>query len=244
MTRHLAVTLAVVCGFCLVSLPAFAQGSLYGILGGSGPASNATPSFLGATGLLITPTAMVAPPLKAAGYFHSIASDPNQNFWGATVGLPGGLEVSGVRLEKLEPLPADPGVPRDATVFNAKYQIPLGSLADALAPKVAVGVFDATNEVNRTYYLTLSRSLSLVQSARASLNLHAGWGVPDQDDTRLEGLFGGLDFSPFPGALIQVEYDAKDVNAGVRYSPTPWLSLDAGVLASDFAWGATLRSDW
>jgi hypothetical protein len=86
--------------------------------------------------------------------------------------------------------------------------------------------------------------VSLTQSSHAALNLHAGWGRANKRDTRLDGFFGGIDFAPFAQALMQVEYDAKDLNADVRFYPAPWLSLDAGVVANDFAWGLTLRSAW
>ncbi len=245
MSRYLALTLTLVCWFSLLSLTASAEDSLYSAWSGPGPSSNATASYLGATGLLITPTAMITPPLRVNGYFHEIRSDPHQSFYGATLGLPGGLEISGTRLQKIEPLPGQPNQDRDETVVNAKYQIPIKAwLVDAFAPKVAVGVFDAGNEVNRTYYLTVSRSFSLTQKSDAPLNLHVGWGHPNKDDTRLDGFFGGIDFAPFSKALVQVEYDAKDLNAGARFYPVPWLSLDAGVVANDFAWGLTLRSNW
>ena len=245
MARVLAVTLVLVCWFAFCVLTVSADDSLYGPLSSTGPASNSSPSYLGATGLLITPTAMIAAPLKASGYWHQVRSDPAQTFYGATIGLPGGFEISGVRLTAIEPLPNETDATRDETVVNAKYQIPMGKLLlDPLLPKVAVGVFDASNQVNRTYYVTVSRALSLTQTSNAALNLHAGWGHSNVDDTRLDGFFGGLDFSPFSAALLQVEYDAKDINANLRYYPAPWLSLDAGVLANDFAFGATLRSDW
>ena len=57
-------------------------------------------------------------------------------------------------------------------------------------------------------------------------------------------VFAGFDFAPFSKAVVQVEYDAKSLNADVRFYPTPWLSLDAGVVADDLALGLTLRSDW
>ncbi len=245
MPRALAVTLALVCWFSFSVLAVSADDFLYGPVTRPGPATNATASYLGATGLLITPTAMIAAPLKVSGYWHQIRSDLDQRFYGATLGLPGNLEVSGVRLTNVEPLPGQTTPTRDETVVNAKYQVPLGNLlTDPLLPKVAVGVFDASDKVNRTYYVTVSRSLSLTQSNNAAINLHAGWGHPNVSDTRLDGFFGGLDFSPFAAVLVQVEYDAKDLNANLRYQAAPWLSLDAGVVANDLAFGATLRGDW
>jgi hypothetical protein len=194
---------------------------------------------------MITPTAMVAAPLKAGVYFHELRSDPDQSFYGATLGLPGGLEISGVHLENLEPLPSAPTVHPDATVLNAKYQVPLGDWLNApQAPKVAVGVFDASNEVNRTFYLALSKGFTIPQSNNTALNVHLGYGHANHDDTRLDGLFAGFDFAPFSKAVVQVEYDAKTVNADIRLYPMPWLSLDAGEVANDLAFGLTLRSDW
>ncbi len=245
MKSRLVLTLVLASMFAALCFTAAADPDLYGPLKAPGPGTNAVPSYLGSTGLLITPTAMVMPPLKAGGFYHQVRTDPHQSFWGATVGLPGGLELSAARLKNLEPLPTAPEEYRSETVVNAKYQVPLGKmLGNPLAPKVAVGVIDASNEVNRTYFLTLSRSFTLTQTDQAAINLHVGWGNTNKENTRLDGFFAGADFSPFRNALLQIEYDAKDLNAGIRLYPTPWLSLDAGVVNDDFAWGATARSEF
>ena len=245
MVHRLAATLALVCLFCLCALAVSADTSLYGPWSGPGPAANATASYLGATGLMITPTAMVAAPLKASAYYHTIRTDPDQAFYGVTLGLVPGLEASGVHLQNLEPLPSAPTGHPNATVFNAKYQPPVASwLNEPQAPKVAVGVNDVSNAVNRTLYVVLSKSFNAGQGPASAFNLHLGYGHANKDDTRLDGIFAGFDYAPISQALVQVEYDAKSINAGVRLYPAPWLSLDAGVVSNDLALGLTFRSDW
>jgi len=240
---RLVLTLVCVLLFATLALTASTD---YGIWERPGPATEDTPSFLGITGLLITPTAMIAPALKVQVFYHQISSDPKeQTLYGATVGLTDGLEVSGLRMLNLAPLPAAPGQYRDETVVNVKYQVPLGQiLGNPLAPEVAVGVFDTGNQVDRTYFVVLSRSASLMAEESAALSFHLGYGNTDSGSGRLDGFFAGVDFAPFENALVQLEYDADDVNAGLRYYATPWISLDAAIVADDFAWGATLRSDF
>jgi hypothetical protein len=245
MVHRLAATLALVCLFCLCALAVSADSSLYGPSSVPGPTTNATTSYLGATGLMITPTAMVAAPLKASAYYHTIRTDPDQSFYGVTLGLVPGLEASGVRLENLEPLPNAPTVHPSATVFNAKYVLPVASwLKEPQAPKVAVGVNDASNAVNRTLYVVLSKGFFTSPGATTSFNLHLGYGHANKGDAPLDGLFAGFDYAPFSQALLQVEYDAKSFNADVRLYPAPWLSVDAGVVDNDLSLGLTLRSDW
>jgi len=227
--------------FSVCVLAASASADTYGAWQGPPISSNPTASYLGQTGLLITPTAMIAPPLEGAIYYHKLQTDPRrQAFYGATVGLPGHLEVSALRMLNVESLPSSPGVFRNETVLNAKYQIPLGKLVgNALMPKVAVGVFDVSNQVARVWYLALSRSVSLTQTNGAPINLHLGFGNKDSGDGRLDGLFGGLDYAAAPDSLLQAEYDGQNLNAGVRYFPARWISVDGAVIANDFAWGAT-----
>ena len=104
MSRFL-VTLATVLLFCLFVVAACAETSLYGLWEAPGPATNATPSYLGTTGLLYTPTAMTIKPLQAVAFYHDINYDiRDQVFWGAAVGLPGDVEIAGVLIQNAPPL--------------------------------------------------------------------------------------------------------------------------------------------
>ncbi|HEY3398538.1 MAG TPA: hypothetical protein VGM19_12860 [Armatimonadota bacterium] len=246
MSPRIVLTLALALWFSLLALTASADPSLYEPFEASGPAATTTASYWGSTGLLLTPTAMVERPLKFSAFWHEVNTDPsNQTFIGLSVGLPFGFEVSGVRMQDLPPLPATPESFRDETILNAKYQVPLGPIVgNPLAPKVAIGVIDANNDFNRVIYVAASRSFTLTQQSNAALNVHLGWGNSNHGDARLDGFFGGVDLAPVPSVLLQAEYDAKNLNAGVRWYPRSWGSIDLGVVGNGFAWGATLRSDF
>ncbi len=243
--HRLFLTFGLALMFSVLPLAAFAQTDIYGDWATPPVSSAPTASYLGQTGLLITPTAMVAPPLQGAAFYHAIQSEPRrQALWGAVFGLPGDLEASVVRMVNVEPQEATPGVYRNETVLNGKYQIPLGRLTrtEGEMPKVALGIFDASNTVARVWYLSLSHAFPVEAESLNMVNLHAGWGNKDHGGGRLDGFFAGMDFAPSSDSLIQVEYDGVNLNGNIRYYPARWVSIDLGVVAEDFAWGATANT--
>jgi hypothetical protein len=232
--------------FSVLVLAACAQSDPYGAWEGPPASNQPTTSYLGHTGLLVTPTAMIASPLAGAVYYHAVHSQPRrQAFYGATLGLPGDLEITGIRMVNVEPLLTSPDVFRSETVLSAKYQVPLAKLVrSSRAPKVGVGVFDVSDQVARSWYLVLSQSLNLEENPHSPLTLHLGYAKKDEGGGRLDGIFAGMDFALSDEALFQAEYDGDNLNAGVRYYPVQWISVDGGVVAGNFAWGATVNSEF
>jgi len=113
---RLVVTLALVVMFSVLVLAASAASGGYGSWEAAAPTGQSPTSYLGPTGLLITPTALIAPPLEGAAFYHVIESEPRrQAFWGATLGLPDGFELTGTQLVNVEPLLSSPGVFRSET---------------------------------------------------------------------------------------------------------------------------------
>ena len=244
---RLVLTLALVVLFSVLAFAASADSGTYGTWSASAVSGAPTASYLGQTGLLITPTALVAPSLEGSIFYNKIESDPRrQAFYGVVLGLPEGLEASAVRLINVEPPASDPSDYRSVTCVNAKYQIPLDRLvaASSLWPKVALGVFDATDQVARVWYITLSRSFTITENPHSPLNLHLGYGNKNRGSGRLDGVFGGADFAVTADTLLQAEYDGNSLNAGVRYYPAKWACLDLGVVAGDLAWGGTINDEF
>ena len=239
------LTLGCIVLFCVYALTACSASDLFGNWEGEAAATYATPSYLGQTGLIVTPTAMIQPELKGAIFYHKIQAQPRrQDLYGATIGLPLDLEVSVLRVVNLEPLTTEaPDVWRQETLLNAKWQVPLGEvIGNPLAPKLAVGVFDVSNLADRTWYGAISRSFSLLQDESSLITLHLGYAKKDHGGGRLDGLFGGFDAQINKQLVLQAEYDAEDLNGGLRYYPIPSLSLDGSVIGGNFGWGATTNN--
>lgn len=209
------------------------------------PETQAAPAWFGSTGLVRVPTAMVAPPLRVTGGAHRIElDDESQDILTANVGLPYGLEVGVTRIGDMRPRGAGTGARSDEFMFNAKYRINLGGLFELIpAPQVAVGVLDASDRFDRALYVALSHNFPLqTLGAPSSVNAHVGFGRTEHRIGALDGMFFGVDFSPFPRALVQIEYDAEDVNAAMRYYFSEWLAADVGIVDGDFGWGLSVRA--
>lgn len=213
------------------------------------PEKGSQPSWYGPTGLIYTPTALVGAPLKVRGGFHSVDFEESQTVLNATVALTNCIEASVARIENVPPSAGLLGGGFSTeTVASAKYKIALDSWVGGLqvAPDLAVGVWDLSDSVNRTFYVVASMGLSVTgNDADSPLKVHVGFAQSERackvGDLKLggiDGLFAGIEFVPTANALLQVEYDSEDINAALRYFPLSWLSVEAGVIDGDFAWGA------
>ena len=60
----------------------------------------------------------------------------------------------------------------------------------------------------------------------------------------LDGVFGGIDFSPLDYLRVQIEHDGENFNASATYWIQQWIALEAGVLDDDFAWGVNASTDF
>ncbi len=237
LTVSLVIVLAAVC---------WGQGFIYGPWEVAPPESEPNPSWYGYTGLVRTPTALISTPQKITGVAHQVTlDDRDHNVYGATVGLMPALEIGAARIEDVL---QDTPIPTYATetVVNVKYEANIGGLFNnPVAPKMAIGIFDISDHVNRTNYLVLSRSLDLAQASVSPLpqaNVHIGYASAEREPAALDGIFGGIDFVAAQDTLAQIEYDGEDINAALRYYPARWISLDAGILNSELSYGFTINS--
>ncbi len=245
MRYGLVIVLTV--GTVLVMIAACsAQGLVYGPWQVEAPELEATTSWLGFTGLVYTPTALLSPPQQISGFAHQVKVDDNdRRIYGATVGLTSALEVGAARVTKVRQPTAEITYATE-TVVNFKYQANLGGLFNnPMMPKMVIGTYDISDQINRVNYIVLSQSLGLAGetvSPLPEMNAHIGYGNAERSGGPLDGIFGGIDFIPFQHALVQLEHDGEDINGVLRYFPAPWLSLDAGIVASEFAWGLSIDS--
>ncbi len=211
----------------------------------SRPEQTPTSSWYGSTGLILIPTAQIAPVGKLTGGFHRVGLDSgDQDVYNANVALIADLEFGVARVSHVPERGVLSDSFSDQTIFNAKYRVNLGSLFGLnLAPDMVVGVFDAADKMDRSIYLVASKALNLGSgSENSSFNLHVGYGKSEHGTGALDGIFFGVDLVPATNAVLQLEYDADAFNGGVRYFPTEWLSVDAGYIDGDFGWGASVRT--
>lgn len=234
-------------GLAVVGLAATAGAQTIPILDWSvaSPEQHPTSSWYGSTGLVRIPTAMIAPPLRITAGAHRVEFDEDrQDVLTANVALLSDLEFGVTRVGNMRPPGEGAHALSDEFLFNAKYRINMGGLLDLVAaPQLAVGVWDASDRYNRALYVALSQNIPLGSlGAPSSVNAHIGFGRTEHRTGALDGMFFGVDFSPFPRALLQVEYDAEDFNAAMRYYVSEWLSLDVGVVDGSFGWGVSARA--
>jgi len=237
LTVSLIIALTAVCS---------GQGFIYGPWEVAIPESEPNPSWYGYTGLVRTPTALISTPQKITGSAHQVEFDGDHHgVYGATVGLMPSLEIGAARVEDVL---QDTPIPTYATetVVNVKYEANIGGLFNnPVAPKMAIGIFDISDQINRTNYVVLSRSIGLAQGSVSPLpqaNVHIGYASAEREPAALDGIFGGIDFVAAQDMLAQIEYDGEDINGALRYYPAPWISLDAGILNSELGYGFTINS--
>ncbi len=247
MMRKIMVVFAVIVVLGALSSPAGSQGILYGTWEEPIPEQQPVASWYGSTGLIVTPTALMCPPHQIQSGWHQINFDTkNQRVYGANVGITPQMEVGVTRVQNV-PLrpPAQTGY-TDETILNAKYKLDVGGwFNNPLAPDVAIGVWDWANDLNRAYYLVMSREVPMAQEvAGRQLNVHLGVGNNDRNAGPLEGIFFGADLVPFESSLLQLEYDGDNLNGALRYYPANWISLDAGIVDDNFGWGIGVGSNF
>lgn len=196
-----------------------------------------TSSWYGNSGLIMTPSARTLPVAKANVTFHRVQRDTGDlDFWGINFGLLDNLEIGGSRIDL-----AGGG---SEEVAHLKYRVDTRKLFQRPEfPDLAIGVTDVTNEVNRGYYVVLSQTMPLGPDPDSrGLTLHLGLADNKANVGAMNGLFGGLEFSALRKAIVQLEHDGDNFNAAVRYQLADSISLDAGLLDSDFGFGVTYRS--
>jgi hypothetical protein len=197
--------------------PAFAQGIIAG--------GDATPNFVGSTGLLETPSAST---VGDKGFSIFTAFTPNYNTYVLLFGPMDRLEV-GVSFFDL-----DGG--NDGFAVNAKFTL----LKEGdLVPGVAVGVVDVFDEINRgrSWYVVASKDIGkLIPIKPLDLKAHVGYGGGIYDQSPFAALEIGiatpLDSAPGrPSFAFIPEVRNGNVNLGLRGK---WRGFGATVALFDF----------
>lgn len=203
------------------------------------PEANVTNSWIGSTGMVLTPTARTCAPQGVIGSFHWVNTDPDSwDIWSVNIGITSNIEVGAARFNDAF------GGGQSEIVANVKVNLDMPRWTNnPEAPELAVGVFDVGDKLDRAYYVVLSKEVELKEEGTISnLRLNLGYADNATDSGALDGIFGGIEFSPFAHALVQAEYDAKNINAAFRYHPSDWLSLELGSLDGDLGVGVNVHT--
>jgi hypothetical protein len=199
-------------------------------------AMQATPSWFGNIGMIVTPTAATPSPAAGTVEYHRIQRSPNAiNVWGVNVGVANGLEVGGARID------SESGGSNN--VGNVKLAIPAAKwLNNSQVPMMAIGSFDVTDSINRALYFVMSKGFQTNGPGSTVVNLHLGLAQNKTHSGALHGVFGGAEFQVFSQGLVQAEYDGDKFNADFRLGLSNHFSLDVGDLGGDIGYGATYKS--
>jgi len=117
-------------------------------------------------------------------------------------------------------------------VANAKLQLPMQQRSRGRPFSLAVGVLDISDEIARTPYLSYTTELG-TGGVRAR-PIYGTVGLGANDGKVLDGLLLGAATPLTEQAWLMVEFDAQDLNAGVRFLATPQVTADAAVVNDDF----------
>ena len=205
----------------LLAAPAFAQDEP-GILSGA----DATPNFIGSTGLLETPNAHT---VGDKGFAVFLTGGSRFNSAGVIVGPIKNLEIGATWL--------DIDNATSQIIVNAKYTVLNES---TFIPGFAVGVVDAFDElrVGQSWYIVASKDIGkLIPLRPFDLRAHLGFGGGIYDEevfAALEiGIATPLDAIPLshPRLTFIPEIRNGDVNLGLRLK---WRGFAASVALFDF----------
>ena len=187
-------------------------------------AAQAAPTVTGSTGMLYTPTADVLRDGHfSLGYHHLDDSDA----YTVGYGMSNAWEISAATFDY------DGG--GSDLYLNTKISLMSENVA---RPGIALGMEDAFDERERTFYAVASKTLPL------GIRVHAGIG-----DGRFDGVFGGIEktFNPigvtgssiFPATMLSAEYDGDEMIYGLRLAIVPGLKAHAAWRDGDTYVGLT-----
>ncbi|MFP4249128.1 MAG: hypothetical protein ACLFU7_05680 [Armatimonadota bacterium] len=187
-------------------------------------------TWVGMTGLAISPSADTAPALEFIGSFNYIDTDGDSTeIFSAIFGLTDNFEVGLASL--------DAGGSSE-TIGNLKYNFDLAELAGGPTPaQLAIGVWDLGDEIDRAWYVVVSDDFrGSTQNARWSV------GLAGSDGGILDGLFGGVEFDVSEQGLIQIDYDSDNLNAAYRHRVSDRFGVGLGIVDGDPALNAAYNT--
>ncbi|MBM3498423.1 MAG: YjbH domain-containing protein [Armatimonadetes bacterium] len=184
--------------------------------------AHASPTALGPTGLLTTPTADVEDManVQLGGWW---VSD-----WGESASLTGGAGMNGeANISWINPETGG-----DEVIFSSKWRFRQNNLTQ---PAVAVGIIDFTDRMELTPYIVVQKGFDL---AGFGVTASAGYAKPN---SLLDGFFGGADVKLADKLHLLGEWDGNDLNAGVRFPFKDRFEFTAGMVKDEFAASAMYR---
>lgn len=185
-------------------------------------------SFYGPTGLISIPTAYTVRRNEAR---VGAAFGKNERGPSANYGLLDFIEVGGAFIDR-------DGL-RDKAIANAKVTIVPSNFRYF---ELGIGVIDAADAIDQTFYFVASADLVLPRvSSPGDGSLPIGFKVHAGAGTGLfrERLFGGGELMFGNRFSVLAEYDSRNFNAALKYTPNDNLSLQLGVRDSALYFGMT-----
>lgn len=204
--------------------------------------SRVTNSWIGSTGMLNTPTADVAAIRSLPSSIHWVKTEPDaMTAVSFNAGISENLEVGATRLSEAF------GSGSSETVANIKYNISLDRYFwEPNAPQLAIGAWDVTNSLDRAYYVVITKDFPNPEGLGIkNLHLSLGYGKNEEEARYvLDGIFGGIAFSPFADGVIQAEYDGENTNFGIEYFLNETVSVEAASFDGDIGLGVNVLSGY
>ncbi|MDO8588709.1 MAG: hypothetical protein Q7T82_16900 [Armatimonadota bacterium] len=116
-----------------------------------------------------------------------------------------------------------------------------GVLPETLVtPGVGIGIRDVTDELERSYYLAVTKMLPLSDKVPLPIHdikLHGGFGINGE----LGGFFVGGQIGLPMNLVAYAEYDSENFNAALKWIPIPKIGLKVYTLDSEFFYGADIK---
>ncbi len=193
-------------------------------------AQDVTNNWIGATGLVIAPSADTAPDGELMASFNWIdTSGRSTSVWSALFGITENFEAGVAHVRSGG---------SSETIGNLKYDLNLQRLSGSpQAPDLAIGVWDLGDDIDRAWYVVLSDDFGAQMTA-------ARWsiGIADSSGGILDGLFGGAQFAVAESGLLQVDYDGDNLNAAYRHQIADQFRVGVGLIDGDLGLNATLTT--
>lgn len=186
-----------------------------------------TNSMYGPTGLISIPTAYTVRRNEArvGASFSKNERGPSANY-----GILDFIEVGGAFIDR--------DGARDKAIANAKVTI---VPANFRYFELGIGVIDAADAIDQTFYFVASADLVTPRVEAPDGSLPIGFKVHAGAGTGMfrERLFGGGELLFGNRFSVLAEWDTRNVNAALKYTPNDSLSLQLGVRDNSLFFGMT-----
>jgi hypothetical protein len=188
--------------------------------------AGAAPSWLGYTGLLLTPTADALNSQQWNIGYHHVSDSFNAAV--VNFGIARGLEVGGVFYDP------DSRFLDEEFTAQVKYRV-LPETATGVG--LAVGWWDVLDQIDSTPYGVVSKRLTDVGGRPLRIHAGIGGGI-------LDGFFAGADWPITNNILLMAEYDTEDLNFGARFGLAQGWRIDVGIVSEEFGIGASYNASF